>query len=127
MPNKKDNKKELYFEDLYVGQKMESGRHLHHLQAGRRSKSSARKATRNLPSTSIEAAGEGSFFHGLAALRRGSPPPSSCAFACSPSTSLGGMIGAGAEEMRWTRARPPRTTPFCNRDRSNRHALLQKA
>ncbi len=95
--------KELYFEDFYVGQRFNSV-------------STYKVTTEEIkefgqkydpqPFHLDEAAGEGSFFHGLAAsgwltaaivmrLRVLSIPVS------------GGMIGAGAKEIRWTEAVRP--------------------
>jgi acyl dehydratase len=90
--------KELYFEDFHVGQKFNSV--TSYTVTAAEIKEFGQKYDPQ-PFHLDEAAGEGSFFHGLAAsgwltaaivmrLRVQSLPVS------------GGMIGAGAEEMRWT-------------------------
>src|SRR6201996_2155618 len=89
---------ELYFEDFYVGQKMNS-------------LGSAKVTTEEIkefgqkydpqPFHLDEAAGEGSFFHGLAASGWLTAAIVMRLRVQSIRVS-GGMIGAGAEEMRWT-------------------------
>jgi acyl dehydratase len=90
--------KELYFEDFYVGQRFDS------IGSYKVTAAEIKEFGEKYdpqPFHLDEAAGEGSFFHGLAAsgwltaaivmrLRVLSVPV------------RGGMIGAGAEEMRWT-------------------------
>ena len=98
--------KELYFEDFHVGQKFNSV-HSYTVTAAEIKEFGQKYDPQ--PFHLDEAAGEASFFHGLAAsgwltaaivmrLRVQSLPVS------------GGMIGAGAEEMRWTEAVRPGDT-----------------
>ncbi len=95
--------KELYFEDFYVGQKFNSVST--YMVTAAEIKEFGQKYDPQ-PFHLDEAAGEASFFHGLAAsgwltaaivmrLRVLSIPVS------------GGMIGAGAKEIRWTEAVRP--------------------
>jgi len=95
--------KELYFEDFHVGQKFHSVST--YVVTAAEIKEFGQKYDPQ-PFHLDEAAGEASFFHGLAAsgwltaaivmrLRVLTIPVS------------GGMIGAGAEEMRWTEAVRP--------------------
>lgn len=95
--------KELYFEDFHVGQKFNSVST--YTVTAAEIKEFGQKYDPQ-PFHLDEAAGEGSFFHGLAAsgwltaaivmrLRVLSIPVS------------GGMIGAGAQEIRWTEAVRP--------------------
>jgi acyl dehydratase len=90
--------KELYFEDFYVGQRFDS--------AGTYKVTAAEikefgEKYDPQPFHLDEAAGEGSFFHGLAA----SGWLTAAIVMRLRVLSIhvrGGMIGAGAEEMRWT-------------------------
>jgi acyl dehydratase len=92
------NKKELYFEDFHVGQRFDS--------VGTYTVTAAEikefgEKYDPQPFHLDEAAGEGSFFHGLAA----SGWLTAAVVMRLRVQSLkvvGGMIGAGAEEMRWT-------------------------
>jgi acyl dehydratase len=96
---------ELYFEDFYVGQKMNS-------------LGSAKVTTEEIkefgqkydpqPFHLDEAAGEGSFFKGLAA--SGWPTAIVMRLRVQSITVAGGMIGAGVEEMRWTQPVRPGDT-----------------
>jgi acyl dehydratase len=102
MPNKKD----LYFEDFYVGQKFNS--------VGTYTISTAEikefgQKYDPQPFHLDEAAGEGSFFNGLAASGWLTAAVVMRLRVQSIKVS-GGMIGAGAEEMRWTEAVRPGDT-----------------
>lgn len=93
MPNK-----ELYFEDFYVGQRFDS--------AGTYTVTAAEikefgQKYDPQPFHLDEAAGEGSFFQGLAASGWLTAAIVMRLRVLSIKVS-GGMIGAGAEEMRWT-------------------------
>ena len=97
---------ELYFEDFYVGQKFDSiGSHKVTTQE---IKEFGQKYDPQ-PFHLDEAAGEGSFFHGLdasgwltaAVVMR---------LRVQSITVAGGMIGAGVEEMRWTTPVRPNDT-----------------
>ena len=92
------NKKELYFEDFHVGQKLES--------VGTYTISAAEikefgQKYDPQPFHLDEAAGEGSFFHGLAA-SGWLTAAVVMRLRVQSIHVVGGMIGAGAEEMRWT-------------------------
>ena len=99
MPNKKD----LYFEDFYVGQKFNS--------VGTYTISTAEikefgQKYDPQPFHLDEAAGEASFFNGLAASGWLTAAIVMRLRVLSIRVS-GGMIGAGSEEMRWTEAVRP--------------------
>jgi acyl dehydratase len=90
--------KELYFEDFYVGQRFDS------IGAYKVTAAEIKEFGEKYdpqPFHLDEAAGEGSFFHGLAA----SGWLTAAVVMRLRVLSIhvrGGMIGAGAEEMRWT-------------------------
>src|ERR1035438_2758139 len=98
--------KELYFEDFYVGQKFNS--------VGTYTVTTAEikefgEKYDPQPFHLDEAAGEGSFFHGLAASGWLTAAIVMRLRVLSIHVA-GGMIGAGAEEMRWTEAVRPGDT-----------------
>ena len=92
------NRKELYFEDFHVGQKMESvGTYT---ITAAEIKEFGQKYDPQ-PFHLDEAAGEGSFFNGLAA-SGWLTAAVVMRLRVQSIKVVGGMIGAGAEEMRWT-------------------------
>jgi acyl dehydratase len=90
--------KELYFEDFYVGQKFDSV--TSYTVTAAEIKEFGQKYDPQ-PFHLDEAAGEGSFFHGLAASGWLTAAIVMRLRVQSIKVS-GGMIGAGAEELRWT-------------------------
>ena len=114
--------KELYFEDFHVGQKFNSVGSYKVTAA--EIKEFGEKYDPQ-PFHLDEAAGEGSFFHGLAASGWLTAAIVMRLRVLSLNVA-GGMIGAGAEQMRWTEARPPRRL-HPHRDRGRRRPLLQQA
>src|SRR5580700_11376952 len=89
---------EMYFEDFYVGQKMNS------LGSAKVTAEEIKEFGQKYdpqPFHLDEAAGEGSFFHGLAASGWLTAAIVMRLRVQSIKVS-GGMIGAGAEELRWT-------------------------
>jgi acyl dehydratase len=101
MPNK-----ELYFEDFHVGQRFDS--------VGTYTVTAAEikefgEKYDPQPFHLDEAAGEGSFFHGLAA-SGWLTAAVVMRLRVQSIKVVGGMIGAGAEEMRWTEAVRPGDT-----------------
>jgi acyl dehydratase len=98
--------KDLYFEDFHVGQKFDSvGTYT---VTAAEIKEFGQKYDPQ-PFRLDEAAGEGSFFHGLAASGWLTAAIVMRLRVQSIQVS-GGMIGAGAEEMRWTEAVRPGDT-----------------
>jgi acyl dehydratase len=95
--------KDLYFEDFHVGQKFNSVASYHVTAA--EIKEFGQKYDPQ-PFHLDEAAGEGSFFHGLAA-SGWLTAAIVMRLRVSSIQVAGGMIGAGAEEMRWTEAVRP--------------------
>ena len=98
--------KELYFEDFYVGQKFAS------IGAYKVTAAEIKEFGQKYdpqPFHLDEAAGEGSFFHGLAASGWLTAAVVMRLRVLSIQVS-GGMIGAGAEEMRWTEPVRPNDT-----------------
>jgi acyl dehydratase len=95
--------KELYFEDFHVGQKFNSVASYNVTAA--EIKEFGQKYDPQ-PFHLDEAAGEGSFFHGLAASGWLTAAIVMRLRVLSIKVA-GGMIGAGAEEMRWTEAVRP--------------------
>jgi acyl dehydratase len=98
MPNK-----DLYFEDFHVGQKFNSVSS--YTVTAAEIKEFGQKYDPQ-PFHLDEAAGEGSFFHGLAASGWLTAAIVMRLRVLSIKVS-GGMIGAGAEQMRWTEAVRP--------------------
>ena len=98
--------KDLYFEDFHVGQKFNSVASYHVTAA--EIKEFGQKYDPQ-PFHLDEAAGEGSFFHGLAA-SGWLTAAIVMRLRVSSIQVAGGMIGAGAEEMRWTEAVRPGDT-----------------
>src|ERR1035437_6616301 len=95
--------KDLYFEDFYVGQRFDSlGTYT---VTAAEIKEFGQKYDPQ-PFHLDEAAGEGSFFHGLAASGWLTAAIVMRLRVLSIKVS-GGMIGAGAEQMRWTEAVRP--------------------
>lgn len=90
--------KDLYFEDFHVGQRFDSAGT--YTVSAEEIKEFAEKYDPQ-PFHLDEAAGEGSFFHGLAASGWLTAAIVMRLRVLSIKVS-GGMIGAGAEEMRWT-------------------------
>ena len=89
---------ELYFEDFYVGQKMNS---LGSVKVTAEEIKEFGQKYDPQPFHLDEAAGEGSFFKGLAALGW-LTAAIVMRLRVQSITVAGGMIGAGVEEMRWT-------------------------
>jgi acyl dehydratase len=98
--------KELYFEDFYVGQRFDS------IGSYKVTAAEIKEFGEKYdpqPFHLDEAAGEGSFFHGLAASGWLTAAVVMRLRVLSIQVS-GGMIGAGAEEMRWTEPVRPNDT-----------------
>jgi acyl dehydratase len=95
--------KDLYFEDFYIGQKFNSVASYGVTAA--EIKEFGQKYDPQ-PFHLDEAAGEGSFFHGLAA-SGWLTAAIVMRLRVQSIRVAGGMIGAGAEEMRWTEAVRP--------------------
>jgi acyl dehydratase len=98
--------KELYFEDFKVGQHFDSAGT--YTVTAQEIKEFGQKYDPQ-PFHLDEAAGEGSFFHGLAA-SGWLTAAIVMRLRVSSIKVVGGMIGAGAEEMRWTEAVRPGDT-----------------
>jgi acyl dehydratase len=92
------NSKELYFEDFHIGQRFDSIG-VYKVTAAEIKEFGEKYDPQ--PFHLDEAAGEGSFFHGLAASGWLTAAIVMRLRVLSIKVS-GGMIGAGAEEMRWT-------------------------
>jgi acyl dehydratase len=90
--------KDLYFEDFYLGQRFDSAGT--HTVTAQEIKEFGQKYDPQ-PFHLDEAAGEGSFFHGLAA-SGWLTAAIVMRLRVQSITVSGGMIGAGVEEMRWT-------------------------
>jgi acyl dehydratase len=97
---------ELYFEDFYVGQRFDSV-HSYKITAAEIKEFGQKYDPQ--PFHLDEAAGEGSFFHGLAA-SGWLTAAVVMRLRVQSITVAGGMIGAGVEEMRWTTPVRPNDT-----------------
>ena len=98
--------KELYFEDFYVGQRFDS------IGSYKVTAAEIKEFGQKYdpqPFHLDEAAGEGSFFHGLAA-SGWLTAAVVMRLRVQSITVAGGMIGAGVEEMRWTTPVRPNDT-----------------